>query len=341
MDRTRRTRGGVPVSRVFPQAPARRPTLSHRLEYAGLRLFLGVGRIGPGGWGTGWTRILADIAFDLVRLRRRVTLDNLRRAFPDRSEGERVAIARRTYRNFARTFLEAATLERIDPSDVRRQFDIQGMEHLDSARARGRGGILISAHFGNWEYMGGALALHGYPVSFLVRSQKNPLVDARINANRRRMGVGIIPVGQAVRRIYRELRANAFVAFLADQDAGRDGLFLDFLGRPASVVVGPAVFARRTGAAIIPGHSYRRPGGGFVLEIEPPIFPDESLPAEDDVRRLAEAYTRRSEAAIRRRPDHWFWMHRRWKTRPPADGGRGAVAQKGRSDADALAQLLP
>jgi KDO2-lipid IV(A) lauroyltransferase len=307
------------MKRAFPKGPPDRPTLAHRIEYIGLQLFLGGARLVPRRWALGWARLWGRLAFDVVRMRRRVAMENLRHAFPDEDESRLVSIARAAYRGFGMTMMEVGLNAWTPAKKILELCEVVGQEELDRTLEQGKGGILLAAHFGNWEIMGGYLALRGYPINFIVRSQRNPLVNRQLNDNRRRMEVKIIPVGQAVRQVYRNLRDNEFVAILADQDAGPDGLFLDFLGRPASVPVGPAVFARRNRCPILIGVCLRLPKGRFRIIIDCTFKPDASLSEEEDVRRLAEAYTRRLEATIREHPEHWFWMHRRWKSQPPDD----------------------
>jgi KDO2-lipid IV(A) lauroyltransferase len=310
------------MRRAFPRGRAERPTWKHWLELLGLGLFSAPARWGGERLGRPWARFWGRLAFDLFRIRRQVTLENLRHAFPDRPMAWRLRVARAAYGNFAETFLEVTLLARWGPEEILRRCPLRaGEEGLREALERGRGAILLSGHFGNWELMGGSLALRGYPVDFLVRPQRNPLVDARLQAWREAMGVGIIPVGQAVRRVYRALRAGRFVAILADQDAGRSGLFLPFMGRLASTAVGPAAFAYRARCPIILGHCLRTGPGELSVYLDPPVWPREGVPEEQEVERLARIYTRRLEEIVRAHPEHWFWMHRRWKTRPQGEPG--------------------
>ncbi|MBU1698850.1 MAG: lysophospholipid acyltransferase family protein [Candidatus Eisenbacteria bacterium] len=299
---------------AFPRGSSQKITFAHRMQYAALRLFIGAVSIGPRAVALWWARRWGDIAFEIIRIRRGVTLENLRCAFPDREQAWILRVARSAYRNFAMTMIEVGLLNRFSKEDILKRQTAHGEMAFDVALERGSGGVLLSAHFGNWEYLGGYFALRGYPINFLVRSQRNRLVDEFLNKNRRRLGVGIIPVGPSVRLIYKHLRANECVAFLLDQDAGHDGRFFEFLGRPASFATGPILFARRTGASILIGYGYRRPGGRFVLEIEPPIETDPDLSEDEDVDRITRLYIRHLEGVIRRFPEQWFWMHRRWKT---------------------------
>ena len=291
----------------------RAPTLRDRVEYV---LFRGaVAALGalPRGAALAIGRRLGDFALDVIRIRRRVALENLKLVEPDASR--RRALARRLYRGLGETLVEFARLdERSGP--WLRSLAIEGEEWLRAALEPGRGAVLVSGHYGNWEVFGAALAARGHPISYVVAEQRNPLVGSFIDRRRNRLGVKTFPVGAPVRRALRELRENRCVVLLADQDAGGEGLFLPFLGRDASVTTGPALIAQRSGATIVTGFIEREGGGRYTMRIDESftVAPDDSI--EDAARR----YTARVEAAVRRRPDHWFWVHRRWKTRAPRAG---------------------
>jgi KDO2-lipid IV(A) lauroyltransferase len=164
-----------------------------------------------------------------------------------------------------------------------------------------------------------------HPTHFVVQPLANPGVEALIGAQRERAGIGQIP-SDAVRRVYERLRANQWVAMLADQDARRAGVFVPFLGRPASTAIGPARIALATGAPIVAGFSWREPDGRHRLVVDAPLE-IEAPEAADAALRLTAAHVRRLEQRIRERPEQWFWLHRRWKTTPPADPDTVPAAQ--------------
>jgi KDO2-lipid IV(A) lauroyltransferase len=293
--------------------------LQHGIEYIALVLVIQLIRILPWrclyslGGGLGW------LTFSLARIRREITLENLRQAFPDWDEKTRTMIGLRTYQQMGRTSLEFMKLGSSTKEKIIARCDLSGFELLDEALARGKGALLLTGHFGNWEMFGSVLAYRGYPFSCIVREQKNGLTDQVINRIRSRSGAVIIPLGVSVRGVIRDLRANRFVAIVADQDAGRDGVFVDFFGRPASTSPGVAALALKTGAAIIFGYAVRQPDGRLRCVGEPFPIPEIGLPRAELERQILQAYSTRLEAVIRQYPDHWFWMHKRWKTRPPEE----------------------
>jgi KDO2-lipid IV(A) lauroyltransferase len=251
-----------------------------------------------------------------IGLRREVARGNLEMALPERGPAEREAILRAHYRELGRVAAEYARLGSL----ARRPLgeivaETRGLEHLLAARDLGRGVILMSGHYGNFELLGAFLGQIN-PVDIVVRPLKNAGVEALIDRERARAGVGRIPAGMGVRRIYEALRANHWVPMLADQDARRAGVFVPFMGRLASTPVGPARIALATGAPVIMGFVTRRADGRLELDIEPPLaIPDPDHP--DAAQRLTAAHTARLEYWVRQRPEMWFWLHRRWKTLPP------------------------
>lgn len=258
-------------------------------------------------------------------LRRKVAEENLARAFPEWSEERRATVLREHYRELGRVFAEYARLPELahaPPGEV--IAEIRNREILDQAHRGGGPVILMSGHFGNIELLGAALS-RIHPVDFVVRPLSNPAVDRKIQRLRGAAGVGSIDASRGLRGVYRALDAGHWVAFLADQDARSHGVFVPFLGRPASTPVGPARLALATGAPVILGFTTRLPDGRHDLEIEPPLaVPDRK--DLDAVERLTALHTARLEAWVRKRPELWLWLHRRWKTAPPTSAA-GAAPQ--------------
>ena len=289
---------------------------SHRVEGALLHGLLGGVRSMSWRPSLGAGALLGDLARTLA-VRRGVAESNLARAFPERSATERGAILAGHYRELGRVVMEYARL----PELARAEGDefvagASGLEHLERAHTAGRGMILLTGHFGNFELLGAWLG-RTYPVDFVVQPFSNPLATAELARLRERAGVGQIPRGAALRRVFEALRANRCVAMLADQDARRSGVFVPFFGIPSSTPVGPAELALRTGAPIVMGFDRRRADGRHELIVEAPIeLPDRRSP--DAAVRVTAAHAARLEQRIRANPELWFWLHRRWKTSPPA-----------------------
>jgi KDO2-lipid IV(A) lauroyltransferase len=256
---------------------------------------------------------------DLVRslgIRREVTADNLARAFPELDSAARERILRDCYRELGRVAVEYPRI----PNLVRRPdlAEVEGEEHLRSLAALERGVILLTGHYGNFELLGAWLS-RVRPVDFVVKPMSNPAVEGWIADLRRRSGVGQIPLGAGIRAVYAALDAGRWVAMLADQDAHERGQFVPFFGRPASTPRGPAEIAVRRGVPILMGFPERRPDGSRILTIPPPLWPRTDV--ADPAAELTERHVALLETRIRLHPEHWFWLHRRWKTAPPLTTG--------------------
>lgn len=295
--------------------------LSHLAEYAGLRLLMALTRrLSPSR--ASWVgNRLGDLAFHLIGTRRALVVEHLGRVFRETDDARKLrAMSRSVYRQLGRTAVEHARLLAGRTTDLRDRLAITGQEHIARARRKGRGVILITGHFGYWELLGATVALLGYPITVVAKKLHNPFVNRLMLAGRERLGMAVTSMESAPSAILRALRRNQCVGLLADQDAGPGGVFVEFLGLRASTYQGPALFALRTGAPIVPCFIIRSGPERHRVCFETPI---EAVPTGDesaDIARITQAYTDVLARYIKAYPDHWFWVHRRWKTpaRAPA-----------------------
>lgn len=264
-------------------------------------------------------RRLGRLVQRVAPLRRRVAWQNLEAAFPEMSESRRRETLNRVYENFGCVLADFARAGRRPVEPIDESIRVDNLEAVEAAQRAGRGGLLLTAHYGNWEALGAAVAQAGFPVTMLGARQRNLAVERLFDELRTARGARTTTRRRGLRPVVSALRRGEFVATLADQDGGRDGFFVPFLGRTASVQAGVFQLAARLGTPVITGFSYRE-GDRWHARLDDPVFPDpaagEGSAADAEARRLAEVYTRRVEEAVQRRPDHWFWFHRRWKTRP-------------------------
>lgn len=304
-------------------------TLRHRLEYAGFRLLTGALTVMPEAAALGLGEALGWVAGRVFGIRRGVVRENLERAFPEADPAWRRRVASRAWRHLGR---EAAALFRMGargPDEVRSATTVDGLDHLERALEQGTGAIVVTGHLGSWEVGGAAVAVRGFPVDGVALVQANPLFDADLVASRTALGMRIIPRGGAPREVLRSLAANRIPALVADQNARRGGVFVDFFGHPAATFRGPALFSLRTGAPIFVGVCLRtsRHPQRYRVVLEPvSVEPTGDLDA--DVARLTAAHTAVLERWVREAPEQYFWAHKRWKTRPPsspAETSRGEV----------------
>ena len=294
--------------------------LSHLAEYAGLRLLMSLAtRLSPV-LATRAGDILGDLVFYVAGMRKKLVMEHLGRVYGDTGDGPTPrSRARSVYRQLGRTAVEHARLLAGKTSDLRDRLTISGEEHIARARQGGRGVILITGHFGYWELLGATVALLGYPITVVAKKLHNPAVDRLMHAGRERLGMAVTSMDSAPPAILKALRRNECVGLLADQDAGPGGVFVEFLGLRASTYQGPALFALRTGAPIVPCFIIRSGPERHRVCFETPI---EATPTGDepaDIARITQAYTDVLARYILDYPDHWFWVHRRWKTPVPAD----------------------
>lgn len=295
--------------------------LKHLLEFVGVLFLLQIVRILPRRWLLAFGRALGRFTFNILRIRREVTLENLEKAFSEKKANEIINIGRNCYEHFGMMMLEYLRMQSMTRDEVVALIDAANgvaAAALDRAHKEKTGAIVLVAHFGNWEYLAAWLAAKGYPVSFINQPQNNPYSDRLIQQTRARMGMQMIERGSmGMRVILRALRDRRMVLIAPDQDAGRDGIFVPFFGRPASVARGPAAFVLKTGVPIILCMLRRRPDGGYSLTTEKLEF--DLTPAWDDDQKIKEItarYTKAIESHILRSPEQWFWLHRRWKNQP-------------------------
>ncbi len=291
----------------------------HRLELAGVRALIALPALFPLKVSVKLGGTLGRLAFDVFGIRRVVSLDNLSLAFGDKlSPAERVRIARRSYVNFAKSMVEFASLKRLERDDYLKVVGVEGLDNLERALAAGRGVVAVTGHFGSWEFLGAAIVARGFSADFLVGEQSNELVNRAMNELRRAAGIGIIERGIAARGVFDSLKRKRIVALLADQDARKAGIFVDFLGTPASTFQGPAQFAFRAGCPILCSFIVRQSDESHVAHFLPPVFPRTEAERDAEIRHLTEEHVKSLEEYVTRYPDHYFWAHKRWKTKPPA-----------------------
>ncbi|HEX2189036.1 MAG TPA: lysophospholipid acyltransferase family protein [Longimicrobiaceae bacterium] len=297
-----------------------RPTLAHRAEYLLARGLEGAVSALPERLAEGLGARAGGVAGGPLGIRRSVVEENLRIAYPDAPEEWIRETARAAYRHLGREAAAILRLSRLDREEVVRRTETRGWDELQAALGEGKGVILATGHYGNWEIAAAAVAARGVPISAIVKRMGNRLVDARLEALRRRLGVETIEMHQAQRQVPRVLRQGGVVGIVADQDARRSGVFVPFFGRPASTHRGTALFALRLGTPVFACTARRLPGREVRYEVSGYRVPVRSTgDLEADVARLTGHLAAALETDVRAAPEQYFWFHRRWKTRPPPE----------------------
>ena len=288
--------------------------LSHNIVYILALTLQKLARLLSARAADGLGRFLGSVAHGLLTSRRRVADDNLRHAFADEfDDDQRAVLVRNVFHNIGRTSVEVARYGKLTPTGLREIIVGNGADILKRVHAEGKGGLITTAHYGNWEYVGSWVAAMGYPMDLLVLNQHNEMFDRLLNQSRKAMGVGIIPVGSSVKNFFKALKDNRFVGIAADQHDPSGNLIIDFLGRPAAAARGPAIFSLRTGAPILPFLLRRESYDRHVMMAGEPIYPPNEGDEEENVQTMVERYHRFFEETVRRYPDQWLWTHRRWK----------------------------
>ncbi len=264
---------------------------------------------------------LGNLAYVIARPQRRVAAVNLRIAFPDISQAERQQILREACRNFGRMAAEFCRLGELTPENIAERVTFHDPDHwrrLQQTKVGKTGALVLTGHFGNWELLHIAIGLYGAPVHIIHRPFRNPLFSAFVERERARAGTVLISKRDAARPVIRALRDHGIVVVPFDQNAtGRWGVVADFFSVPASTHPGLARFVAMSEAPVFPAFLVRQ-GGSPRHEIH--ILPQVEVVRSDDRERDVAENTRRFnrvlEDMVRRHPDHWIWMHKRWRTRP-------------------------
>lgn len=251
----------------------------------------------------------------------RVGMRNLEMAFPDSDEIERRKILRGCFESLGRQLGLVSHFPRLTPENLGKIVTVQGIENCAAAYAEQRGVMLFTGHFGGWEATHLAISAAGLPINVLVRQIDNPLIEEFINNLRCGFGSRTIDKKKSAREMFRRLKSGEILGILADLNTQEhEGVFVDFFGLPASTTVGVAKLALRSNAPVIPIFAvWQSDERKYSVQIEPPV---EFTPTGDethDVRELTQIITGIIEDYVRRYPDQWMWIHKRWNTRPAGE----------------------
>lgn len=279
---------------------------------------------------------VGDVVYRMLPKRRVAALKNLRAAFGGQyTPAQYQRIIRSMFQNLGMTLMEIARIPRIDRAYVERWITLApgARERLDAALEKGRGVILLTGHFGNWELISITGALLGYPALVLAREQGWTRLNRLITQYRESKGCRVVTKGFPIRELIRGLREGRIVGIVSDQDGGRNGLLAPFLGRLASTAPGAIALGLETEAPILPLFMIRTKGAAHTLIIEEPIQVSPEKPMDEQIKDGLTQYLQALERVLRRHPDQWLWLHRRWKSSPQrrllilSDGKAGHLNQ--------------
>jgi len=261
-------------------------------------------------------RRIGDIVYHANLKRRMVAYANLKAAFPEKGLRELRRINKRHFENLGMSIIELLKLPVMHKGYLDRHVKLENIDRLKASLEKGKGTIILTAHFGNWEISSLAVSLNGYKMSVFAREQKYERLNNLLNEFRQSAGSKVITKGFSIKDIIRTLHSNGIVAMLSDQDAGANGVFVEFFGRPASTAQGAVAFSAKTGASILPSFTWRLGTDKHVARAGDPLELINTGDEKKDMKENLQRITDILEGHIRKFPEQWLWAHKRWKSTP-------------------------
>jgi len=293
-----------------------RKFIKYYIEYYFLCLLTYLLRLFPLKINLWFAAALGQLLYHLNRKHKKRALDNLKHSFPGKKQAELDKIIWNMYINLAKAYIEFLYIPGLNKDYIKKKVNIIGKENLDKALKKKKGVISITGHIDNWELLGAILVKVGYPVSAIYHPMKNPYSNRFINRIRQKAGMNLIPLNNSFRLSLQALRQNHLLGLIADQDAGSDGVFVNFFNRPASTAKGPAYFAIKTKAPVLLFTLVRDNKNNHTLYISSPLKIKITGHTEKDIYYNTKLWSDELEKWVRLYPDQWFWVHRKWHTKP-------------------------
>lgn len=233
------------------------------------------------------------------------------------SEQEASDLMERLFCNLGRSVMEMLYMPNLTKEFIKEHIELRNAHILEGALAENKGVVVLTAHVGNWEWMGAALAAYGYPTTTLVKKQPNAQFTRLLNEYREMAGMEVFARGGSeVIRAAKAMKQKKLLGFLADQDGYVNGIPVPFLGQESSAVLGPATFAEKFKAPVVPIFSSRKPNGGHVIDVLPILRYEDTGHKDVDLYRLTERMIQVTEDFVKAHPDEWLWFQHRWRTQP-------------------------
>ncbi|MBL7157132.1 MAG: lysophospholipid acyltransferase family protein [Candidatus Omnitrophica bacterium] len=260
--------------------------------------------------------LAGGIVFAVAGKERKEALNNLRSSFPEKSDSEIEEIAKKVFSNLCKNAVELINTYKLNRKNLDRWIKTEDLEKAERALSKGNGIIILASHFGNWELLSFCFTLRNHATSVIARRIYFDKYEHFINRVRRSKGVKVIYRDESPRKILKALKNNEVLGILADQDIDSvDGVFVDFFGKPAYTPKAPVALAFASGAPLVPAFVVRE-GNSRRLVIGDEINLVEKSNKEETIKFNTQRWSRIVESFIRKYPEQWVWMHRRWKTKP-------------------------
>ena len=288
------------------------------LEFAAVWLILKMIGALPRGAARGLAAFVTKLLFSLQPRLKKTAEFNLRLAFPDWTDAQRTEVTRKMVRNLGWMAAEFARFPRLTKENIEELVILEGHENFLEGQRRGKGVLYLTGHIGAWELSSFAHALYSYPLHYMARPLDNRRLDALVNKYRCASGNRPIFKNESARVMLKVLKDSGTVGILADQNTmPEEGVFVDFFGKSACTTTGIARVALHTGAAVVPGYAYwDETNQKYRLRFEPALELIRTGDSERDVFENTQRFAKALEEIIRKHPDQWVWVHKRWKTRP-------------------------
>ncbi|MGD9124567.1 MAG: lysophospholipid acyltransferase family protein [Desulfarculaceae bacterium] len=262
-------------------------------------------------------RGLGKLGFSLDQRHRLIVQNNLQAAYPNCNKAWLETTAKLCFAHLGQVAMEIPHIVRLSPEQIAARTRYHGLENWEAANARNKGVMFLTGHIGNWEWTSLAVGYKVGELCVVARPLDWPPADQMVNHWRTKTGHQIVPKANSARKLLRTLQNKGQAAVLLDQNVDwYDGVWVDFFGRPACTNKGLALLALHTGAPVVPGYALRADDGFFDVFIEPEIPLVKTGDKTKDVWQNTQNYTSALERIIRQKPEQWFWMHQRWKTKP-------------------------
>ncbi len=288
----------------------------HLIEYIIFKLFKTFLYLIPRRFCISIGKICGFFYFYLDRKRKRIALTNLSLAFPNKPFNFRRKIALKSFIHFGMILFDLIKISTMKNEKINSIFDMEGEENIIKAKSQGKGVLLFTAHFGNWEIAPKIISRLG-KLNVIARPLDNPLLEKELLKFRNKLGSKVIYKKEASRKVLSALKNKEMVAILIDQNVLRsEGIFVDFFGKKASTTPSLAAFHLRTGAPLVPVFCLPINRNKYKIHIRVPFQIPRSKSHDGDILQITQKCTKIIEREIRENPSFWLWFHERWKTRP-------------------------
>ncbi|MCB0280941.1 MAG: lysophospholipid acyltransferase family protein [Calditrichae bacterium] len=290
----------------------------HWIEYVVIKVFYGLFSKISFRTAQFFADLLSLVLQHIVQYRRKVILENLKRVYGDNLPADQKILLRNIYRNFTYLWFEVLQAGKLNDKNFNNHFEIHNLDILEKAINEKKGVVLVSGHFGNFEWIACLFGINNWPFAGIAKKQKNKRVDDFIRKTREKNGADVIYTKSAIKDGLKFIKNGGVLGIVGDQDARHKGIFVNFLGIPSSTAVGTAIFHLRSGAPLIFIIAIRTRYAHFKIYIEEvPVSEVEGI-SDEAIQKVTQTYSDILSKWVLEYPEQWFWMHKRWKTSPPA-----------------------